>query len=168
MKLIQNIVFFYASLGMVSITLSSNGITYAGLWANRFGDYLVSYSECRWLSYIHNLEFYYNPFKYGDQLIASICHKQINDHTQKRTIGFGSALQINSRDDDVLYIGDDHMISDVQIDWDDRSFVKLLKEEISPINLSSKQTIEIPANHYSIALHVRRGEAQTENSFRKT
>lgn len=60
-----------------------NGITYSGNHAERFGDYVFTYCECRWLSYVHNLEFYYKPFQYGDQLIASITHKHAKDHTKK-------------------------------------------------------------------------------------
>ena len=39
-----------------------SGITYSGNHADRFGDYVFTYCECRWLSYVHKLEFYTSPF----------------------------------------------------------------------------------------------------------
>lgn len=166
MKLIRYAVLIYAAIGNSAI-LPSNGITYSGSYANRLGDYLVSYCDCRWLSYIHNLEFYYKPFKYCDQLTASVCHKQASENTNKKEIQLTSAFQINSEDDDVLFVGDDHMIANVQIDWNDRPFVKILKSEISPLGVLTGQKIEIPHNHYAIALHVRRGGGADRKLFQE-
>ena len=166
----KSLALFTLLMGVLTIssaTWSQNGVTYSGLIANRFGDYLVSYCNCRWLAHIYDLEFYYNPFQYIDQLTASTCHKQAKDHTQKNSITLASALEITSTDSDVLYITRDQATEDIEIDWDDRSFLEILKREISPLNSSILQKIEFPANHFSIALHVRRGGGADRSLFQE-
>lgn len=158
--------FFWATLATTSLSFSA-GITYASWYADRFGDYIAAYCDCRWLSYKHNLEFYFKPFKYSDQLVASITHKQAKDCTSKRELWITSAREINSNDDDLLYVIRDQDTSDVCIDWNDRSFLKLIKEEIYPVDQSIKKELVIPQDHYSVALHVRRGGGGDRKLFQE-
>ena len=144
-----------------------NGITYSGNHAERFGDYVFTYCECRWLAYVHNLELYYKPFQYGDQLIASISHKHVKDHTKKRELYIKSARKIKSKLKDVLYVTNDHFTADFQVDWADKEFLKLIRAEIALIDPSSTKKVTIPPDHYSVALHIRRGGGADRKLFQE-
>ena len=150
-------IFLLGSLSIHSLILATNGITYEARYADRFGDYITTYCDCRWLSHIHNFEFYYKPFRYGDQLIASTVHPHSKDHTKIREIYISDTHAINPADENVLYVTNDHFMSFLKPDWNDPAFVKLIQDEISPIDDSIKGKLEIPVNHFSVALHVRRG-----------
>ena len=142
------------ALTMPHTTYSQSSITYGG-WIGRFGDYLMTYCESRWLSYIHNLEFYYKPFDYGNYLVASIVHKHIEDCNKKK-VALNSALEINPNED-VLYVTEDYRTKDIRADWTDKEFLKIIRSEIALIDPSIKKMIDIPKDHYSVALHIRRG-----------
>lgn len=135
---------------------SQDGMTYGGYHAVRFGDYIFTYCEARWLSYIYDLQFYYKPFDYGNYLVASIAHKHVNE-SGKREMLIGSPIQINSDNSDVLYVTNDFYTTDFQVDWTDSGFLKLIRSEIALIDPSIKEKIAIPQDHYSVAMHVRRG-----------
>ena len=118
MKLNSYTAFYIFLVGVLTISssaMSQNGITYAAK-SGRFGDYVFLYCECRWLSYVHNLEMYYKPFEYGDQLVASIRHKHARNSTKKEELWIKSALQINPNDKDMLYVTNDHFTDDFTVD----------------------------------------------------
>lgn len=169
MKFINHIAYLFLLVAVASSYLvwAQNGITYEGRMADRFGDYVFTYCECRWLSYIHNLEFYYKPFNYGDQLVASISHTHIKDHTKKHEFFITSALRIKPSDTDVLYVINDHFTEDFQVDWNDIEFLEMMRTEIALIDPSSVKKVQIPADHYSIALHVRRGGGADRKLFQE-
>ena len=159
--------FLWGAVFVTSLSYSA-AITYGNKYALRFGDKVAAYCVCRWLSYIYNLEFYYTPFDNGDQLMGSVTQKHVGDYPDKRKIYINSALEINSKDEDILYIAPyDHATADVEIDWNDKVFVKLIKEEISLIDQSIKQKIEIPLDHYPVAMHVRRGGGADRKLFQE-
>lgn len=155
MKVLNSIIYCIFLWG--SLSSATNGITYEAKHADRFGDFIFTYCDCRWLSYIHNFEFYYKPFQYSEQLIASTVHKDAKDHTKIREIHISDIFAINPVDENVLYVTNDQFMLFLRPDWNDASFVKLIQQEISPIDTSLKKKLTIPENHFSVALHVRRG-----------
>lgn len=135
------------------VTLCSNGITYS-FSGGRLGDNLFAYCEARWLSYIHNLDFYYRPFPYSDKLALSKAHPHFDSNDKKTQQFIGYIKDLNLQVDDWLYITAP-LILDSTIGWDDPGYHELLKNEICLIDPLPK--IEIPENYLSIALHIRRG-----------
>ncbi len=60
-----------------------SGITYQFEGAGRFGDCVVIYCKSKYLSLIHNLPFYYKPFKYSDKLNMHLMEKNYNSLNTK-------------------------------------------------------------------------------------
>ena len=57
----------------------------------------------------------------------------------------------------MLYVTNDHFTDDFTVDWSDKNFLKLIREDMALIDPSSTKKVAIPPDHYSVALHVRRG-----------
>ncbi len=138
--------------------ISSSGITYS-FSGGRFGDNLLSYCRVCWLSYVHGLDFYYKPFRYSDELAMHKIHQHHFDgHNKAKEVEIDDGLifseLLKNEDSDTMYIGKP-FVKKNPINWDDKAFVYLLRKEIKPIN--SLEMVNIPKNHKSVALHIRRG-----------
>lgn len=140
-------------LGASAPLLATNGITY-GLSGGRFGDNIRAYTEARWLAYKNQLEFFYTPFEYSSQLALHTSHPAVDSHSKKNTRMVTDARQVTQRDLDTLFITKAYPSNNI-INFDDKAFYALLKQEIAP--LTPLPSITIPKDHYSIAVHVRRG-----------
>jgi hypothetical protein len=128
----------------------------------RFGDCLYGYCEARWLSFIHEYDFYYYPFIHSDELVMSTKLKHRTDFTFKKEIMIRDAKTIDKNESGTLYIGDGFLANN-PVNFANKEFMKLLKSEISPIK--PIEPITFPANHLTVALHVRRGGGYDHQLF---
>lgn len=134
-------------------SFASNAVTYT-LSKGRFGDHILAYCEARWISYVYGIEFYYKPFRYSDQLRMHEIHKQVKDHTQKNELEISDGQQLFREDRDTLFVTVPFPTHN-PVNFSDAAFIKLLQDEMRPLKALAK--VEIPKNHISIAMHVRRG-----------
>lgn len=124
----------------------------------RFGDNLVSYSKTLWLSLHYDIPILYKQFKYSDQLMLHE-HEQIyttesyKDFSRIIHLPLSSSYDDLANDINALYII--HWKTVVKIDWFDQDFINALQEKITP--RQPLETIIIPENCISIAVHVRNG-----------
>lgn len=167
---------------LLSCTLSilsnpNSAITSMG-WNGRFGDQLFLYTETKWLSYKHGLQFFYRPFPYSDRLVLHSCEKRYNtaiERNFKNKIKLHSERDIkNNEKEPILYECD--FFAEVLPDFNrfptshisrgryhnlyeiiiqNPSFAELLKELIQP--LEHLPTPELPKNKITVAVHIRKG-----------
>lgn len=133
-----------------------SGITWRAN-GGRFGDNLLSYARTKWLSYKHNLSFFYRSFPYSDQLMM---YEKESLYTIKTRPLFATFIHLPLKSDyaienntNVLYICQWKTI--VNVDWSDTFFISELKKTIAPRQELEK--ITIPSDCISIAVHVRTG-----------
>lgn len=137
-----------------TILQGTNGIGYTINTVGRLGDCILGYVECRWLSYIHEFEFYYRPFNHSDKLVMHYAHKHFDDHTQQTEVEIQDASLISLDAQDTFFITDGG-IEENDVGWSDAAFMKLIQSEVSPNN--PLNLIQKPENHITVAVHVRRG-----------
>lgn len=131
---------------------AKNGITYS-FSGGRLGDNLMTYVEARWFAYQTGLEFYYRPFKYSDLLSLNTMHKPYRDHDKLRIVSVDDIKKFVQKTD-TLYVISPLPLNN-NINWDDQIFLAMMKEEISSVGGSP--ALDIPKNHMSVGLHIRRG-----------
>lgn len=137
---------------------------------SRFGDNLVCWLHAQWLSFVYDAPMFYEPFEYSDQLVL---------HYQQKTITECSAIERVVINADNLYTIDPTQdclyavpyFPEFEIDrnnrgpgdtlyfpvnWDNEEFYHLIRSLIQPINTKFLE-VNLPANHISVAVHVRKG-----------
>ena len=133
-----------------AITWQANG--------GRLGDDLFSFIRAKWLAYIYNLLLFYPPFPYSDQLM--LCEQE-NIYTQDIPASFSTIKLLPlktqnytiNKNDNTLYVCRWKTI--IYPNWSDMHFMQQLKTAIAP--RQKLETISIPDNCISIAVHVRTG-----------
>ena len=142
--------------------LSKSAIT--NLPGSRLGDHLISYCKTKWIAYVFDLEYLYNPFDQSDKfalhdLEKNLYNKRVAKKYKKNirlskipnklhpnalyVSHYGTFIpDINPRSFDNLTITDAH-------------FLDMLKVYLAP--RYPMQLIEPPTDKKSIAVHVRKG-----------
>lgn len=151
---------------MVSLAIhGTSAVTYE-FSGGRFGDNLIAYCHAKWIAYKNNIPLLYRPFEYSDGLVL---HQVELHYTQKRVEGFKQVVYIThhnciiKRNADILYVVPYFAESPFEasdsacfaVEWQNEGFLKLLNSLIKPS--VSFQSAEIPHNHLSVAVHVRKG-----------
>ncbi|MGB8367548.1 MAG: hypothetical protein WCD44_04275 [Candidatus Babeliales bacterium] len=143
-------------LDAVPLSDGSSAVTY-DLNGGRFGDNLSSYCRAIWLAYRHNIPLLYKQFKYSEQLMFANFGLPM---TQYRNNKFKERIVIPNhnyydikKDNGTLYVIG--WRSRIPADWNDKKFVALVKKCIALPHSSTG--IEIPSQHFSIAVHIRTG-----------
>lgn len=158
---------FLLALISINATIANcgPGVTYS-FSGGRFGDNLVAYIHAKWISYKFSMPLIYKPFWCSNKL-AMHSKELLYD---REVHSFRAILTINK---DLKFFKNLNILYDVpyfpeselemhinypkyfDIDWKDKNFVVLLKQYISPIIPITK--INIPKDHLSVAIHVRKG-----------
>jgi hypothetical protein len=86
------------------------------------------------------------------------------EHTFKKEVTISDANQIDHNKSGIIYIGDGFLANN-HIDFENNEFVELLRSEIWPIIPIDK--INLPEDHYTVALHVRRGGGYDHQLYQK-
>ena len=144
----------------------------------RFGDHLSDYLHGRWVEYKTGVPLIYTPFAFSDALVF---HKKCKEIKKEQLI-FDRTVQCH-RDKDVLQnlngednvlfwiphfttfsidsvvnvpLGNTYFPKCFLVDWREKPFLEIVREEISPIS-NSIGLFKPEAGFTSIALHFRDG-----------
>ncbi|MFC1842073.1 hypothetical protein ACFLYU_00235 [Candidatus Dependentiae bacterium] len=151
---------------------NTSAITYK--LGGRLGDQLITYIKAKWLSYKYNIPLYFSFSKYLGELKISKIDLEFNEEIKRKfnkvlylkiagsrlrnsKYGYGgrsqSKFNMIEPEANVLYVSNHY--ANVNIDWNDKNFIKELKRTICPIEKIDKP--EIPESCISVAVHVRKG-----------
>lgn len=181
----KKIFILIVSLIYFSSLALNNAVTYEDNGA-RLGDRIICYLHAKWISYKYNMPLYFIPFPYSDQLKLfnieqkHITKSQINkvakEYKGKKIFGSGQTFQPQ---DNCLHVIpyfpeslEEHRprksnhpykkpnprsfpTAYFEVNWNDPNFKLIVQKLISP--KSNLQLTKPPKEHYSIALHVRKG-----------
>lgn len=167
LKRLLIITFLFLHLQANETNLSAVTYSFSG---GRFGDNLVAYCHAKWVSYKYGVPLLYKQFPYSDQLCMHKNEKHYNSNFQKysKNISIDKLKRLHINKDvgilyNVPYFPESHFqLTFPQysfyfpINWEDQGFIKELRESIKPLNQLNYE-INIPKNHISIAVHVRKG-----------
>ncbi len=128
----------------------SSAVTYE-LNGGRLGDNLISYIRAKWISYHYNIPLIFLPFRHSDQLVLDTLEHQ-RDGTFVNTVEIDKDTVIDPHSS-TLYVST--WYSPLRPQWEDQKFLKIVHSHIAPVN--SYTPVDIPANCFSVAVHVRTG-----------
>ncbi|HLB41196.1 MAG TPA: hypothetical protein VJJ83_05375 [Candidatus Babeliales bacterium] len=150
----------------------------------RLGDQLICYMHAKWVAYKYNLQLYYKPFIYSDQLVLDGVDQRYQEvltrFLQPKPLLPGQSLEALLADGDkgMLYeipyfpesveelkttVAPDsydkfkrstNIFAYFPVDWSDRKFKKLLQKLIAP--KQPLNLVPLPKNKLTIALQVRK------------
>ena len=151
--------FFFLFLSISWLSCSGQGaVTYTDT-PGRLGDKLLVYAKARWVSYVHKIPFFYVPLKEFDNFMM---HKTDERYTREKRTLFKKVVHLKKNnknviiepDKEILYVVDYY--AHIDIDWNDKDFLTLLKRKIAPI--VPVPSINAPEGRVLVAVHVRKGE----------
>ncbi len=124
--------------------------------SSRLGDNIAGVTQAMWLSYTYNIPYYYQWFVYSDQFKL---HEQDTtpdtelkkQFTNQIYLKDASSLQLDKK---ILYMT--NVFSNIDIEWQDKSFVESIKNAFSP-RYNIQPISVLPKNKTLIALHIRMG-----------
>lgn len=170
----QSVKFLLLLVSINTIAASGPGVTYT-FSGGRFGDNLLAYIHAKWISYKFGMPLIYKPFWCSNKL--ALHNKELL--YDREIHNYRAILAINK---DLKFFKNLNILYDVpyftesefeitylnypkyfDIDWKDKNFIALLKKHICPIIPFTK--INIPMNHISIAVHVRKGSGTDINEM---
>lgn len=131
-----------------AVTYKKNG--------GRLGDNLFSFSRALWVSYMYGYPVVYNRFQYGELLKLSRHPKYEIIKKQKKSVVIHNDVKsffANQDDEDMLYIVP--WKAYLKINWNDKKFIKVLKQEIALTN--QLPLLQLPPNRLPVAVHIRTG-----------
>ncbi len=146
-----------------------SAVTYEFEEGSRLGDHLMLYGKTKWMAYTYKMRLLYKPFKFSQQLAMHTKEKLYTPALEKkfaRTIHLCKfATEPIRPNDNTLYVIHRKFIDAGAWTYSfgdmadtfkkNPAFLGELKAMLSPISII--QTITIPPNMLSIAVHIRRG-----------
>lgn len=147
----------------------SNGITYT-FSGGRFGDNVLAYIHAKYISHLYGMPLFYKPFTYSDLLAMD---KLETPWYIDMRLDFNKVEVFEKNEDfkkfqerDAFYIvpyfpdfKDEYRElyhgPSFEIDWDNKEFIKELKETIKPVR--ELELVAPPKGSVNVAVHVRKG-----------
>lgn len=175
-RFVKLLFLFFCMLNIGNVQASAVTYEFSG---GRFGDNLVAYSHAKWISYKFNIPILYQPFPCSDKLAMHKKELFYNNEINK----YKEIIRVNKecnikKDEDILYVvpyfpESELELKDIQfshsfaVDWTDKNFINILKENIKP--LIDLNTFSIPQDYITVAVHIRKGtgyDIQQLNEFK--
>lgn len=148
------IVIVFSFLLLIDLDSKESAVTYV-LNGGRFGDNISSYSRAKWISYKYKIPLLYRPIHHSKELQVH----RLEKHYRNSHLKLFTAVQEIPEEGDyeidpeagILY--EVAWKSNVEIDWEDREFLKIIRNSLAlkkPLN-----PLNIPSDMISIAMHLR-------------
>lgn len=154
---------FFSSLGAEDQNVDITRVAIGTNVKSRLGNALISYINCKYLSYKYNIPFLYRPFPYSDQF--AFHDKEISrenwEHLFKNNKTLKEEGDFNSDSTFLLvpYFREGPLAHRWSLtfypDFNDQVFSSLIKEMLKP--RFEFETLQLPSDTINIVLHVRRG-----------
>lgn len=158
---------FFLLLTFTSLSAKNIGIT-SKKWTGRLGDNIFYVNKCLMLSYKYNLDFYYRPFDLSDNFVIHTSYPVLTEEIEEKfkkkivvqhEIHLAHMLKNPAIDDTLFIVNFDAQTSQhfTTFSKKNHDFKSHIKKLWSPVNVEKLQTLQIPKNIISVAIHVRKG-----------
>jgi hypothetical protein len=155
---------FISTLSFAEVNIiDTNKVAIGTNRKGRLGNALISYINCKYLSYKYNIPFLYRPFPFSDQFAFhdKEIRRELWEPLFQNNRAFEGVEDFQSASTFLVvpYFREGPLAHRWKLclypDWKDKEFIKLIRESLKP--RFDFATVDLPTDTINIVLHVRRG-----------